>query len=266
MNPSFARSSIPAACHKLSGGFTLIEMAVAVFIIALLLGSILVPLTTQVEQRQISDTQKTLDQIKEALVGFAITKEYLPCPDKTAGIPPFLPNDTPNDGIEDFNAAGDCINTEGNIPWATLGIAHSDAWGNRFRYRVAQNFAQHVTPFTLATQSTLEVCTTVVAVSPPPDLCSGRLTTSGDGPPAVIMTHGRNGYLAFGATTGAVNPCPPPGCSGDEIVNGNGDARFVSRTQTSAESPAGEFDDIVVWLSKDILFHRMVAAGKLPKQ
>ena len=48
-------------------GFTLIEMAVAVFIITLLLGSILVPLTTQVEQRQISDTQKALEEIKEAL-------------------------------------------------------------------------------------------------------------------------------------------------------------------------------------------------------
>ena len=36
-------------------GFSLIEVAVVMFIIVLLLGSILVPLTTQVEQRAILD-------------------------------------------------------------------------------------------------------------------------------------------------------------------------------------------------------------------
>ena len=49
-------------------GFSLIEVAVVLFIIVLLLGSILVPLTTQVEQKQISDTQKTLDEIRERQV------------------------------------------------------------------------------------------------------------------------------------------------------------------------------------------------------
>src|SRR6185295_584121 len=61
-------------------GFTLIEMAVAVFVIALLLGSILVPLTTQVEQRKISDTQRLLDETREALIGFAAANGRLPRP------------------------------------------------------------------------------------------------------------------------------------------------------------------------------------------
>ena len=132
-------------------------MAVAVFIITLLLGSILVPLATQVEQRQISEAQKIMEEMKEALVGYAISKGYLPCPDKIRSITG--PNDTPLDGIEDFNAAGNCTatNAEGNLPWATLGVANADSWGNRFRYRVAQVYAQHVTPFTLASVSTLEV-------------------------------------------------------------------------------------------------------------
>ena len=61
-------------------GFTLVEIAVALFIVTLVLGSILVPLTSQVEQRQISDTRKTLEEIKEALMGFAVANGYLPCP------------------------------------------------------------------------------------------------------------------------------------------------------------------------------------------
>ena len=57
-----------------AAGFTLIEIAVAIFVIALLLGSILVPLSNQVEQRQISETQKTLEEIKESIIGFAVAK------------------------------------------------------------------------------------------------------------------------------------------------------------------------------------------------
>ena len=245
-------------------GFTMIEIAMALVVVALVLGAILVPLTTQVEQRKINDTQKALEETKEALIGFAITRGHLPCPDKISGIAPFLPNDTPNDGIEDFDLAGNCTaaNAEGNLPWATLGVANADPWGNRFRFRVAQIYAQHVTPFTLASVSTLEVCTTVVPV--PPGACSGRLTTGGDGPPAIIMSHGKNGYLAINVIAGAANPCPPTGCSADELANADGNIRFVSRTQSDAGSTAGEFDDIVTWMSGPILFNRMVSAGKLP--
>src|SRR5687768_18621141 len=91
-------------------GFTLIEIAIAAFIIALLLGSLLVPLATQVEQRQISDTEKILAEIRDALVGFAVANGYLPCPDKNAGV---AGAGTANDGVEDVTAAGYCV-TEPN--------------------------------------------------------------------------------------------------------------------------------------------------------
>jgi len=61
-------------------GFTLIEMAVAIFIITLLIGSILFPLTTQVEQRQIAETQKILDETRQAIIGFAVINGRLPRP------------------------------------------------------------------------------------------------------------------------------------------------------------------------------------------
>src|SRR5258708_3115136 len=126
--------------RKRDTGFTLIEIAVAIFVIALLLGSILMPLGTQVEQRQISDVKKTLEEIKEGLLGFSTANGYLPCPDKTSA----SGAGTANDGAEDVTAAtGVCVVNEGNVPWLTLGVAnYSDPWGNRFRYRVSSNFAQ----------------------------------------------------------------------------------------------------------------------------
>jgi prepilin-type N-terminal cleavage/methylation domain-containing protein len=248
------RASVNIVSPKESAGFTLIEMAVAVFIIALLLSSILVPLTTQVEQRQISDTQKLLDEVKEVLIGFALVNGYLPCPDKTtaggAG--------TENDGVEDVTAGtGMCVSAtgEGNLPWVTLGVANSDVWGNRLRYRVAAGFAQRgpAALFTLASTSTIEICTT--------SACASRLTVVNDGPPAVILSHGKNGFGARSATSGNLNPNP---ASADEVANNNADMTFVSRAISATGAAAGEFDDVVVWVPKTTLFNRMVAAGKLP--
>jgi hypothetical protein len=79
--------------------------------------------------------------------------------------------------------------------------------------------------------------------------------------PAMILSYGKNGYGAINSATNTQNPAPT---SADEVENTNGDPKFVSRSQTDVGSAAGEFDDIVVWLSSNVLFNRMVAASKLP--
>lgn len=229
-------------------GYTLVELGVALFVITLLLGSLLVPLTTQVEQRQVSETQKTLDDVKEALVGFALANGYLPCPDVTTGA-------GANDGNEDVSGAGVCVSNEGNLPWVTLGAVQSDVWDSRFHYRVDPGFAQRppASVFTLGTSTNLKVCTSAA--------CSTPLTSAGNGPAAVILSYGRNAYGALNAQTGAANPAP---ASADELENTNGDTTFVSRPPSAAGAAAGEFDDLVTWMSKYVLFSRMVSAGKLP--
>ncbi len=250
-----------AGSRQISRGFTLVEIAIAVFIIALLLGSILVPLTTQVEQRQVSETQKMLEDIKEALVGHAVAKGYFPCTDKTSGATTG-PNDTPNDGVEDINTAtGVCISSAaGNVPWQTLGLGAADPWGNRFRYRVDTNYSRRspATPFNLTTAAGLVVCSTWSGC---PGTSSVRLTpASPDAAVAVIISHGKNGLGAMSAQTGALNPTPS---SFDETGNYSG-GPFVSRIHTPVGSTPGEFDDVVTWLGKYTLYNRMVAAGKLP--
>jgi prepilin-type N-terminal cleavage/methylation domain-containing protein len=231
-------------------GFTLVELAISMFIIALLLGSILVPLTTQVEQRQVSETQKTLDEVREALLGFAVANGYLPCPDVTAGT-------GANDGFEDVTAAtGVCqvlsgTIATGNLPWATLGLGNQDSWGNRFRYTVLANFAQRTpaTPFSITTAATtLRVCSSQACTS---------ITTSAA--VAVIVSHGNNGLGAINAATNTAHPAPT---SVDEIENTDTDLDTVSRVRSTVAG--SEFDDVVVWLPKFTLINRMVAAEKLP--
>ena len=101
--------AIVSTRFRAESGFTLIEMGVALFVIALLLGSIMVPLATQVEQRQISETEKTLEEIREAIIGYTLANGYLPCPDRTSGGAGTV-NDTANDGVEDFSGSN-CFST-----------------------------------------------------------------------------------------------------------------------------------------------------------
>lgn len=230
-------------------GFSLIEMAVVLFIVVLLLGSLLVPFATQVEQRRINETQKTLEEIREALIGFAASHRatnqapYLPCPDVN------------NDGLEDREPNGLCAKRQGLLPWATLGTAATDPWGNRFQYAVSPAFSRADTGFDLNAQGDLTVCE-----GAKPGGATDCAAKVAEHVPAVVLSYGKNGYGATRAT-GSVNPAPG---SPDEIENTNADAFFVARVTTPAPAPAGEFDDIVTWLSPYVLFDRMVAAQRLP--
>ncbi len=244
-----------------AGGFSLIEMAVVFFIVALLLGSFLVPLVTQVDQRQISDTEKTLKEIQDALFGFAIANGYLPCPDRTSGGAGGA-NDTANDGVEDVNSGtGICNNVSGapqrvvgNVPWVTLGLGASDVWGNRFRYALTPAYAQR-SPAALFGLSTAAVLT--VSASSGGTLLTGA---NPEGAVVVIFSYGKNGFGAMNALTNTARPAPT---SADELDNTGNTLSYTSRTITASGAAAGEFDDIVTWIGKYPLFNRMVAAGRL---
>lgn len=238
-----------------SRGFTLIEIAVAMFIIVLLLGSILVPLTTQVEQRQLSDTQKHLEEIKEALVGFVVANGRLPCPASSSA------------GEESPPGGGACTNNyNGFVPAVTLGLATVDGqgfavdpWGNRIRYAVTNANGNAFTTANgmnstglAALAPNLLVCSTATGISATSCDTGKALTT---GVPAVIYSTGKNGGYGGADLDEAANPNPN---------SANNDRVFVYHTPTPSTATNGEFDDIVTWLSKYTLYNRMVTAGKLP--
>lgn len=281
-------ASFTADARPSQRGFTLIELAVVVFVVTIILGSILVPLSAQVEQRQIAEAQRQMEEIKEAIIGYAIWQGYLPCPDKTVsgGI------GLPNDGLEDRGAP--CAQFEGNVPWATLGLASVDPWGSRFRYRVTAIYADHTNRFALDASPSastppenggaIRLCSQV-NVSTTPATCpvGEELTVNAaafNSPVAVIVSHGPNRWGAISASTSAL--MLPSGCTSvaactsgmSAFERANADEgfstqtpairTFVSRSPSSVDSSTGAFDDLVVWLSPHVLRNRMVAAGKLP--
>eukprot|EP01034_Spumella_vulgaris_P039226 gene39226-48449_t len=81
--------------------------------------------------------------------------------------------------------------------------------------------------------------------------------------PAVILSHGKNGY---GATSDAGRLLANSSRSNEDEQNNSGaDIHFMARNPSENRAlPGGEFDDMVVWVSPNILFNRMVAAQVLP--
>jgi len=232
---------------KTNGGFTLVEMAMVLLIIGLLLGGLMPTLSAQMEAQRIKETQQRMNEIKEALIGFAVVNGRLPCP----------ANGTAGGGSElvtGSGAAATCTLTKGVLPWSSLGVAETDGWGRRYTYRAAANFAD-------GADGTGASCNIAAGVSF--QLCSSAnlnvLAASGGSNvaanvPAVILSHGNNGLGAYPAGGGSAIGT----ASGDEGENADDDNIFVSRDYST------DFDDQVIWLSPNILLNRMVTAGKLP--
>jgi prepilin-type N-terminal cleavage/methylation domain-containing protein len=234
-------------------GFTLMELTVVLVIVALLIGGLMVPLSTQQDIRGRQETEKALSEIRETLIGFAVVNGRLPCP-----ATPSTPSGTAGAGVEATNGASGsalaCTSAVGVLPWATLGVPETDAWGNRYTYRVTLNFARGIPQTTFGCAPASDPVNAAFALCTPGDI--SVLTTASGGAivssavPAAVLSHGK---LAVGAYTTAGNLIS--GAAGDEAENSNADATFVSSLA---------IDDQLVWLSPNLLMNRMIAAGKLP--
>jgi len=239
------------AALRPSSGFTLIELAVVVVVIALILGSILVPLNTQVQQRNVVETQRILEETRQALIGYAMVNGYLPQPAKSVA-----------DGREQDVAAQLCTpatpaNCTGFIPWVALGTPRADAWGKLIRYSVNPNYTTTIP----ASQFTSVAGQRIVKTRD----ASGLEQVLAANIPAVVFSYGARNY---GTTADGIAIPDSALTNDDEDVNNNPDPTttvFWSRAAAdNAVASGGEFDDILVWIPPGQLFTQLVAAGKLP--
>jgi type II secretory pathway pseudopilin PulG len=214
-------------------------LAVVLAIVGLLLGTMLVPLSTQLDVVNMRDTRAQLEEIEDALAGFAVANgNRLPCPD------------TDGDGIAE--PPGSCDDAEGALPRVTLGLGAHDAWGRPFRYRANNAY------------------TSALGVLDPPDTTAGApgqtlaVQTRGgdaltmgdpDAPAAIVFSCGKNGRPDLendddgtpNATADCTNATAP--------ANGT----YIQDTFTQ-----GTFDDLLLWLPKNSLLGRLVRAGTWP--
>jgi prepilin-type N-terminal cleavage/methylation domain-containing protein len=257
--------------------FTLVELAVVMLLIGLLLGSLMYTLAAQTDQRAREQTQRTLEQAREALLGYAIANGRLPCPASSA-----------SNGIEaPAGGATACTNpNDGFLPAVTLGFQPTDSqgyaldgWNNRIRYAVAAAIAScagtsttpHFTNKTNLKQNGMScqpgnndllVCkSSASAPAPVPGNCGG----AGDNAVsnlgtvvAVIFSTGKN--YASAQTAAAATAAG----RADEAANLDGNTIYISHTVAPSTATGGEFDDMMVWISVGTLYGRLATAGVLP--
>ncbi|MBV6411245.1 MAG: type II secretion system GspH family protein [Burkholderiales bacterium] len=257
-----ARSNAASAAPRrltYARGFTLAEMAVVLVIVALLIAGMMLPLSAQQDIRARQETEKTLNDIREALVGFAAANGRLPRPAVSAV-----------NGAENPATCGNDAACSGFIPWATLGVHKLDGWNKLVRYSVTPDFAN--APITLTTKAIRTVQTRdhlgnlsyLVGVDDDPPGGDGipDCTTPARCAAAVVFSQGRRNW---GTNDAGDALADESATNVDEDANENGPTNYFSRLPvTDTAAAGGEFDDMVVWLPTTILINRMIAAGKLP--
>ncbi|MCP4335441.1 MAG: type II secretion system protein [Gammaproteobacteria bacterium] len=289
-------------------GFTLVEIAIVLLIVTILLGYTVALFPRQQQLKQYRAVDRQMDEVIEAIIGFAQVNGRLPCP--------AIPNSA---GIEDYDddssGAGalpdGCFNYGGFVPINTLGLNGRlnedsllvDPWGNPYRYYVthADFNGNQLSDFIMPGEMRLIGLVNtggsdyldldgryLICDATGDDIdhkCDGanevfgRWEDNGDpaldryaGAPFVLLSQGKNWSEAAagdelensGATfTTAFTPAIPNGPSGMPYllkdVAGD-ETTFVHRPGGFAD----DFDDVVRWVSPNILFSRMIQAGQLP--
>ena len=119
-------------------GFTLIEITIVLLIVSILLGYTVALFPRQQELKQYRAVDRQMDEVMEAIIGYAQVNGRLPCPAQ--------PDDA---GLEDIlkdlaDVVIGCTTYAGFVPVNTLGLNGrinvdsllGDPWGNPYRYYV----------------------------------------------------------------------------------------------------------------------------------
>jgi len=281
-------------------GFTLIEIAIVLLIVTILLGYTVALFPKQQELKQYRAVEQEMDEVIDAIIGFAQINGRLPCPSIPASA-----------GDEDYDSVNNdgCDNFGGFVPVNALGIngrtnADSlllDPWGSPYRYYVTNNdfngggLSDFTTPNEMKTVGLNDsepdgyidldghylICAATGAIAAD-DQCTGTDEVFGTydagppvvygGAPFVLVSHGKNWVEAavgdelenMGATlTTAFAPPIPNGPAAQPYrlkdVAG-GETAFVRRPTGLAD----DFDDVVKWVSPNLLFSKMIEAEQLP--
>ncbi|MGE0010834.1 MAG: type II secretion system protein [Azoarcus sp.] len=215
-------------------GFTLVEMAVVLVILALLSTTLIAPISGQIEARARQETTSRLNDIEQALIGFAIIHGRLPCPSTEADPA------SPAYGLEQSPPCNH--SSPGYLPWRTLGTEPTDAWGipresagsswrGHWRYRADAGLTDSTITAISTTQSNLQIH----------DHAGTPITTtSASRAAAIVFSTGPNGV-------------------GDGLNASHSAGTPVFETGEATSS----FDDQLHWIGHPLLIARLAQAGRL---
>lgn len=282
---------------KTQKGFTLVEIAIVLLIVAILLGYTVALFPRQQELKQYRAVEQEMDRVIDAIIGFAQVNGRLPCP--------AVPNSS---GAEDGGGAANCNNYGGFVPISTLGIQGRlnqdslllDPWGNPYRYYVtnvdfngggASDFVREGEMRDVGLEDTdgdgyidldgrYIICNDNGTTTD--DQCTGAAEVFGNylagppdryaGAPFVLLSQGKNWNQGTPINDELENIGSKQSLTDLGIANGPSGNQYFLKDVNNNETtfvwrPTGfadDFDDVVRWVSPNILYSKMIEAGQLP--
>lgn len=124
-----------AVTAKQIAGFTLLEMSLVLVVLAVVLGGLMQPLLNNREQLLQHQAKNQLEEVRQALLGYAVSLGRLPCPATETSA-----------GVARASAVG-CETYGGYVPNVDLGVSGAldneglllDPWSKRLRYRLSSH-------------------------------------------------------------------------------------------------------------------------------
>jgi prepilin-type N-terminal cleavage/methylation domain-containing protein len=266
-------------------GFSLVELAIVMAIVAFLLGGLMFTLSAQTEQRSIEETRRRLEMARDLVLAFAVVNGRLPCPARSTSAGAEARDTTTGQctsgGIEDYyggTLTGGA--TGGLLPAQTIGYQQVDsagfavdAWQNRIRYAVAKTTAASTcsgTPTAPHFVNAANMKTNGIACQPGDLLvCKSATgittTTCGVGTGNQVMTTGLVVAIFFSTgKNGASGAAGADEAANLDVAVGSGNPIFVYHTPAPSTATNGEFDDQMIWITVGELYGKLIAAGQLP--
>jgi prepilin-type N-terminal cleavage/methylation domain-containing protein len=277
-------------------GFTLVEIAIVLLIVTILLGYTVALFPSQQRLKQYRAVDRQMDQLIDAIIGFAQVNGRLPCPAQ--------PDDV---GVEDINGVVGCNTYAGFVPVNTLGLDGrinedsllTDPWGNPYRYYVTDvdtvisgtvGRSDFTSPGEMRAVGLADtdddgyidldgrylICDSIGSSAS--NKCTGANTVFGQffddgGPPGDRYAGAPFVLLSMGKNWSEATAGDELENSGDTTVTGTASGNpyllknVAGNETTFVRRPGGQadsFDDVVRWVSPSILFSRMIQAGQLP--
>lgn len=245
-------------------GFTLVEMAVVVFLIGILATMGLSAANSILANSSISNTKKKQEVIRDVLITYMATNKRLPCPA------------IDENGIEAKSATvpSICTGYFGVLPYQTLGLSKSaalDGWENLFSYAVSSQWTLAYANTNTATTSNNsniafnpgDAGTLPVSNRTP---ATNATNTSLGSDAVIIISHGMNG---LGALTSKGTRNSLPANTSDEFANAAPDTfavptTFYQREYTDIDVPTyGSFDDVILRLSSTEIASQLTKDGAI---
>lgn len=236
----------PSARTRRTGGFSLVEMAIVIVLIASVIGMIFTMGDSLITNIRLSTAQNQLDQISLSLQNYYKKHGRLPCPaslettsaDTSYGVPTGTVCNTATVDTGTRRTSGAPWVRMGAVPVATLGLSPSligDPWGQRYIYYVSENFVVTGT-----------------------DVNNGTITVYDDTSTAItstaayaLVSTGPNKFGSYNVDTGSQIDATALTNAGRtmERENIDYDASVVDAPHTVNSSTASlNFDDLIVWM------------------